>query len=420
MVWVNRAMEKTTQLYNVTDRWTLRFITGVTDYSFVDRPPISGATNVSPIVVTSTLHGLTNDSYSVRSRVSNVTNNGSGLVRITTPTAHTLVTGETVVIAGVGGVSAANGTFVITMVSSTTFDTTATFAGAYTSGGTVSHSIDRAYISGVIGNDAANGQYGIKNKTTNTFSLMTIPVDITDATNASPIVIKAPAHGRTSGDTVEVSGVSGNEAANGTWVITVVDADNFSLTGSIGSGAYTSGGIVMKAVSGNGTYVSGGHFWRMNEIPTYFNDFTEAFHVVTSWRQIIAPVTIEKMLERQAFDAPVSNAYLNYQSPFWMTRTRGEGKDYLKVYPAPTIDHDATLFGSVLVRARLFDAELLDSQIMLQSQYEQAIKCFVKAKIYWWLKLSEMAAVYEKEFAREINQLHARKHPHTQMTVSYR
>jgi hypothetical protein len=52
---------------------------------------------------------------------------------------------------------------------------------------------------------------------------------ITGATNATPVV----------------AGVGGNTAANGTWTITRIDANSFSLTGpvaAVGNGAYTSGG----------------------------------------------------------------------------------------------------------------------------------------------------------------------------------
>jgi hypothetical protein len=65
---------------------------------------------------------------------------------------------------------------------------------------------------------------------------------VTGATNASPIVITSTSHGLTSGMQVTISGVTGNTAANGTFQITVVDANTFSLDGSTGNGAYVSGG----------------------------------------------------------------------------------------------------------------------------------------------------------------------------------
>ncbi len=70
---------------------------------------------------------------------------------------------------------------------------------------------------------------------------------IAAAANASPIQVTAANHGFSSGETVVISGVGGNTAANGTWQITVVDANNFTLNGSAGNGAYTSGGTVAIA-----------------------------------------------------------------------------------------------------------------------------------------------------------------------------
>lgn len=63
--------------------------------------------------------------------------------------------------------------------------------------------------------------------------------NLTGATNATPIVCTSANHGRTTGDTLFISGVTGNTAANGTWVITVLTANTFSLDTSVGNGAYT-------------------------------------------------------------------------------------------------------------------------------------------------------------------------------------
>ena len=68
---------------------------------------------------------------------------------------------------------------------------------------------------------------------------------IAGATNATPIVVQTTAsHGLSTGAYVTISGVIGNTNANGTWVVTVVDATHFSLNGSTGNSAYVSGGVV--------------------------------------------------------------------------------------------------------------------------------------------------------------------------------
>ena len=59
----------------------------------------------------------------------------------------------------------------------------------------------------------------------------------------SPIVITTAApHELTTGNSITVSGVGGNTAANTTKAVTVIDATHFSLDGTTGNGAYTSGG----------------------------------------------------------------------------------------------------------------------------------------------------------------------------------
>src|ERR1035437_2165260 len=69
---------------------------------------------------------------------------------------------------------------------------------------------------------------------------------ISNATHASPIVgTTVSDHGISNAATVTISGVLGNTAANGTFVITLVDATSFSLNGSTGNADYTSGGVVV-------------------------------------------------------------------------------------------------------------------------------------------------------------------------------
>lgn len=69
-------------------------------------------------------------------------------------------------------------------------------------------------------------------------------VSVTAATNASPIVIttNTALSGLATGKKVNIYGVLGNDAANGTWTVTLISPTQFSLQGSTGDGAYTSGG----------------------------------------------------------------------------------------------------------------------------------------------------------------------------------
>jgi hypothetical protein len=65
---------------------------------------------------------------------------------------------------------------------------------------------------------------------------------ITNATNASPIAVTSANHGLTTGTKVTISGVTGNTAANGSFIVTKVDVNTFTLNGSTGNSAYVSGG----------------------------------------------------------------------------------------------------------------------------------------------------------------------------------
>jgi prepilin-type N-terminal cleavage/methylation domain-containing protein len=66
---------------------------------------------------------------------------------------------------------------------------------------------------------------------------------IAAASNSAPIVIRCGgAHNLTSGTRVMVFGALGNSAANSEYIVTVIDATQFSLDGSMGNGSYTGGG----------------------------------------------------------------------------------------------------------------------------------------------------------------------------------
>ena len=91
---------------------------------------------------------------------------------------------------------------------------------------------------------------------------------ITGATNASPIVVTSQGHGLTVGTRVTVAGVGGNTAANGTFQVTAVTSNTFTLGGSTGNSAYTSGGswhasglykMDIACTGGNGFDVNGNY-----------------------------------------------------------------------------------------------------------------------------------------------------------------
>lgn len=65
---------------------------------------------------------------------------------------------------------------------------------------------------------------------------------VTGATNANPVVITTQQpHGLATGQRVQVEAVTGNTAANGGWIVTVLTATTFSIPPQ-GNGAYAGGG----------------------------------------------------------------------------------------------------------------------------------------------------------------------------------
>lgn len=77
---------------------------------------------------------------------------------------------------------------------------------------------------------------------------------VSGATNATPIVITSTNHGFSNGDQVTISGVGGNTAANGTFLVAGATSDTFQLTtlagvDVAGNGEYTSGGTIFAGAT---------------------------------------------------------------------------------------------------------------------------------------------------------------------------
>jgi hypothetical protein len=108
-------------------------------------------------------------------------------------------------------------------------------------------------IQGVLGNTAANGVFQITVVDSDNFTLNSSTgngihkyLDLATGIWIAEIAITSTAHGLSTGDMITVTGVQGNVGANGAWFVTVIDANNFILDGSVGSGSYTSGGTWVK------------------------------------------------------------------------------------------------------------------------------------------------------------------------------
>lgn len=125
--------------------WTIEVIefidgpySGVRQY-FVNGAPFTADDGDFRIELTpSSTSGTSTISATVSYGLTNVANNGSGLIRITTNLAHGFKTGDRVRVFGVGGTTEANGTWIVTRIDVGNFDLQGSaFVNAYTSGGNV-------------------------------------------------------------------------------------------------------------------------------------------------------------------------------------------------------------------------------------------------------------------------------------------
>ncbi len=102
-----------------------------------------------------------------------------------------------------------------------------------------------------VGDITAGGGFGGANEAG--YGFKCISTTITNAAdNGSGLIrITATAHGFSTNFKATVSSVGGTTEANGTWTVTVIDANTFDLVGSTFTNAYTSGGkaVVLSALT---------------------------------------------------------------------------------------------------------------------------------------------------------------------------
>ena len=179
---------------------------------------------------------------------------------------HGYETGDEILVAGVGGVSGANGTFLITVVDEDRFTLDGSQGGgSYSGGGLARRSLKTthlapnpvvsAFLERVYRETADLGAAASVDLTLQLgevlwwfFSDRTQP--LSSVTASAPIRLWAGGHGYQTGDEVIVAGVGGVPQANGTWRVTALDENRLELQGSDGSAAGAD-------VSGQGQLVGG-------------------------------------------------------------------------------------------------------------------------------------------------------------------
>lgn len=179
---------------------------------------------------------------------------------VITSSNHGLQTGDRVMLQGLVNHDSSvnfpgNGLFTVTRLTNNTFSlqgTDVVVTGALYAGGGAWYVPD--FRNGGTDQNSARGFVQIDLKADGT------PKAITGATNTANIDITSAAHGLKTGDRIRITGVQGNTAANGTFTVTVIDANTFRLKGVAGTGAYTVGGtwVALTDTAANGDKVRQG------------------------------------------------------------------------------------------------------------------------------------------------------------------
>lgn len=131
-----------------------------------------------------------------------------------------------------------------------------------------------------------------------------VSATITNATNASPIVITTSAnHNFKTNQRITISGVNGNTAANNTWYITELTGTTFSLNSSIGNGTYTSGGTASAGILYEEGLVSDGYGAGIN----FGMGFTYEVSIPT-FKKTVNSSDIGKVLVLKSNTNPTTNS----------------------------------------------------------------------------------------------------------------
>jgi hypothetical protein len=341
MVWIMEAERKICEQCEVRERYTLGLNTSIDEYSIQDRPPITNITNTSPMVVTATDNDLIEN--------------------------------------------------------------------------------DRILVRDVNGTDSANGYFQAVSVGPSQFTL-DLYADIADATNANPIVITTKkAHPFTSGMTGTIMNVAGNTNANGTFLFTKLSPTTFSIPVA-GNGSYVGGGLALAPSVSSGVYVSGGKFWRNDELPTYFAPNSEDI-IQRTWgnfKPTIKVVEMGQLIEQMQKDQEVQKVYSDYDSPVMMAEWAANSNRFLKFYPAPYSDQDIDIYGRVQLFTRASYPDKVGDYILLATRYDEAIIHFITWKGFLWMKKMDLAQYHFALWSEAIHQLKVTRRRHISMSVDSR
>lgn len=215
-------------------------------------------------------YGMTQQTYTMAvntrtgRRITNVTNNGSGLCRFTVATTSGMTTAQFATVAGLIGTTACNGSGTITVVNGTTVDFSNSFSGVYdaTSDGLIANQpifitpvlyYSMAYNNWLVGqfpslegnyiqNSGSDGQFYAYKVISGSGTTGRAIVGVADNGGGLCRIQIDSTTNYTTGQTG--SSVAPGTGCTGSFVITVIDATHIDLIASTFSGVYTAGGYI--------------------------------------------------------------------------------------------------------------------------------------------------------------------------------
>jgi hypothetical protein len=148
---------------------------------------------------------------------------------------------------------------------------------------------------------------------------------IIGATNAAPIVLTCSSpHSFVPNDQVNVAGVGGNTAANGTFPVQTVTSTTITLMGTSGNGSYTSGGTVSGPAAGSVKHA----------IISFTQTIPASGSVVVNFSNNTNPCSAGALAACQSASQATISALLN---PSWLTGSPSWGAKMLLTGPTGTV-----------------------------------------------------------------------------------
>lgn len=156
------------------------------------------------------------------------------------------------------------------------------------------------------------------------------PVAVTGGTATTPIVLTVPGHGIAVGniDLVTVAGVAGLTGANGGWQVQATDATHLTLRGSVGGGAYTSGGTVTR----NDTFHMVACITNLEDLGLMTTSIDVSCHDGNGWVSRI-PTFINGNTLRVTYNLIPADITHNGMTGFPAIMVGRERRNYIVVFP---------------------------------------------------------------------------------------